>query len=140
MALSHKQIDLVQESFANLGHIHDEAARFFYARLFEIAPEIRPMFRHDIAGQRQKLMDTLGSVVRGLRDMPTLLGVAGDLARRHVGYGVAPEHYAPVGQALIDTLEVALDDDFTPEIRAAWTAAYRALSGAMVATAYPQAA
>jgi nitric oxide dioxygenase len=140
MRLSDKQIDLIQESFAHLGHIHDETARFFYARLFERAPEVRPMFRHDIAEQRQKLMSTLGSVVRGLRDAPALLGAAGELARRHVGYGVMPEHYAPVGEALIDTLEVALDDDFTPEIRAAWAAAYRALSDAMVATAYQKAA
>jgi hemoglobin-like flavoprotein len=140
MRLSDKQIDLIQESFARLGHIHDETAHYFYARLFEMAPEIRPMFRHDLAEQRQKLMATLGAIVRGLRDMPALLGAAGELARRHTGYGVMPEHYAPVGQALIDTLEVALDDDFTPETRAAWAAAYRALSGAMVATAYPQAA
>ena len=140
MRLSDKQIDLIQESFASLGHIHDETARYFYARLFELAPEVRPMFRHDIAEQRQKLMATLGSVVRGLRDMPALLGAAGDLARRHIGYGVMPEHYAPVGQALIDTLELALDDDFTPETRAAWASAYSALAGAMVATAYPKAA
>ena len=39
MRLSDKQIDLIQESFASLGHIHDETARYFYARLFELAPD-----------------------------------------------------------------------------------------------------
>ena len=38
--------------------------------------------------QGRKLMATLGLVVKGLRDLPALLPIAGALAQRHAGYGV----------------------------------------------------
>jgi nitric oxide dioxygenase len=140
MNLSVRQIDLIQASFVRIAPSADEAARRFYARLFEIAPELRPMFRGDMAEQGRKLMGMLAVVVQNLRDMPTLLPVAGALAERHVGYGVRPEHYPPVGQALIETLAGALGDEFTAEVRTAWADAYAALSGAMIGAAYARAA
>ena len=140
MNLAEKQIDLIEDSFARVAPIGDEAARAFYARLFEMAPELRPMFRGDMVEQGRKLVAMLTSVVHGLRETQALLLVARHLARRHVGYGVRAEHYAPVGQALLDTLAGALGETFTAETRAAWVAAYRALSGAMIDAAYPKAA
>ena len=59
-----------------------------------------------------------------------------ELAIRHVDYGVRPEHYAPVGAALIWVMERSLGDDFTDEVRAAWLAVYDALSGLMIEAAY----
>ncbi|MFA9474286.1 MAG: globin domain-containing protein [Filomicrobium sp.] len=40
-----------------------------------------------------------------------------DLGRKHVDYGVKDEHYQPVGEALIFTLEKGLGGDFTPEVK-----------------------
>ena len=130
-------ITLVQDSFAKVVPIKDTAAELFYARLFEIAPEVKPLFADsDMAEQGSKLMGTLAVVVNGLRDLPALLPVASDLARRHVDYGVAADHYAPVGQALIDTLEKGLGDACDAPTREAWATAYGTLSGAMIAAAY----
>ncbi|MGE5148514.1 MAG: globin domain-containing protein, partial [Rhodospirillaceae bacterium] len=53
------------------------------------------------------------------------------LGERHKGYGVTADHYAPVGAALLWTLEKGLGADFTPETKEAWTAAYTALAGVM---------
>ena len=58
------------------------------------------------------------------------------LGARHVGYGVRAEHYAVVGTALLWTLEQGLGAAFTPAVRDAWAAAYRALAGVMVDAAY----
>ena len=57
------------------------------------------------------------------------------LARRHVAYGVRPEHYQPVGAALLWTLEQGLGDQFTEETRAAWTHAYGTLAEVMIEAA-----
>jgi hemoglobin-like flavoprotein len=57
------------------------------------------------------------------------------LGRRHAAYGVRPEHYATVGEALIWTLEQGLGADFTPATRRAWTDAYASLAWAMIAAA-----
>lgn len=134
-----KQVELVQASFSKVVPIADAAAGLFYGRLFEIAPEVKPMFKSDLGEQGRKLMTTLGVVVNGLRDLESILPAAASLAERHVEYGVQPEHYPPVGEALIWTLRKGLGDDFDEATETAWAEAYGTLSGAMIAAAYPQA-
>ncbi|MFZ4407929.1 MAG: globin family protein [Paracraurococcus sp.] len=130
------QVTLVQDSFAKVVPIKEAAAGLFYNRLFEIDPGTRPLFAHsDMAAQGQKLMATLGFVVAGLTRLETVVPAAEALARRHVGYGVTEAHYASVGAALLWTLGQGLGEAFTPEVEAAWTAAYTLLSGAMIAAA-----
>ncbi len=129
------QIDLVQSSLAKVAPIADVAADLFYRRLFEIAPEVKPLFHRDMREQGRKLMTTLGVVVNGLRNLDAILPAAKALAVKHVGYGVKAADYAPVGEALIWTLENGLGADFTAQVRTAWLAAYGALSGVMIAEA-----
>jgi nitric oxide dioxygenase len=132
-----EQVALIQQSFGKVAPIAEPAAALFYGRLFEIAPEVRPLFRGDIKEQGRKLMATLAVVVNGLGNLETVLPAASALAKNHVAYGVkAEQHYAPVGAALLWTLERGLGADWTPELAAAWTAAYTTLSGYMVGEAY----
>src|SRR5258708_34803215 len=93
------QVALIQHSFAKIRPIAQEAAALFYGRLFEIAPDVRPLFRGDMAEQGRKLMATLGVVVNGLTDLESILPAASALAKKHVSYGVRAEHYGPVGVA-----------------------------------------
>ena len=134
------QIKLVQDSFAKVAPISEQAAVLFYGRLFEVAPAVRSMFPDDLSEQRKKLMATLAAVVNGLSNLDSILPVASALATRHVSYGAKAEHYPVVGGALLWTLEKGLGDAWTPELAAAWTAAYGTLSGYMISEAYPQAA
>jgi len=131
-----QEVALVQKSFAEVVPIADEAAALFYGRLFDTAPELRPLFRGDMRVQGAKLMAAMKTVVDGLGAVDTIVPTAQALARRHVGYGVKPEHYAIVGAALLWTLEQGLGAAFTPEVSAAWAAAYGALSHMMIAAAY----
>jgi nitric oxide dioxygenase len=138
-----EQVKLVQQSFAQVVPIADKAAEIFYDRLFELAPAVKPLFRgDDMAEQRRKLIATLAVVVGGLSDLPSVLPAASALAKRHVGYGAQPEHYPVVGEALLWTLARGLGPQWTPDVAAAWTAAYTILSGYMIEQAYgrPQAA
>lgn len=130
-----EQIDKVQASFAKVVPISDDAGRIFYGRLFNVAPEVRPLFRGDLDEQARKLMMMLGTVVNGLKNLDAIIPAAKALAVRHVAYGVEPAHYAPVGEALLWTLEQGLGDDFDAETRDAWTAAYTTLSGVMIEAA-----
>ena len=54
------------------------------------------------------------------------------MAQRHVGYGVKPAHYKLVGNALLWTLEKGLGDDWTQDVKAAWTACYTILADTMI--------
>jgi hemoglobin-like flavoprotein len=126
----------VQQSFAKVAPISEQAAVIFYDRLFEVAPSVKPLFPTDMKEQRKKLMATLAVVVGGLSNLPSVLPAASALAKRHVGYGAKPEHYPVVGGALLWTLEKGLGDSWTPEVADAWTTAYGTLSGYMISEAY----
>lgn len=135
-----EQIRLVQASWQQVLPISGAAADLFYARLFELAPDVRPLFKRDIRVQGEMLMATLASVVDNLAHLDRLLPTAAELARRHVDYGVQPAHYDRVGQALLWTLEQGLGERLTPPVRQAWALAYDALATAMKAAAWPAAA
>lgn len=126
-----EQKSLVQESFAKVAPIADQAAALFYGKLFEIDPAIKPMFKTDLEEQGKKLMQVLATAVNGLDDLGVLVPVVQDLGRRHVAYGVRDEHYDAVGGALLWTLEQGLGDDFTPAVKEAWTTVYGLIASTM---------
>jgi hemoglobin-like flavoprotein len=130
------QVKLVQQSFAKVAPISEQAAVIFYDRLFAVAPHVKAMFPDDMTEQRNKLMATLAVVVNGLSDFDSVLPAASALAKRHVAYGAKPAHYPIVGGALLWTLERGLGEAWTPDVVAAWTAAYGTLSGYMISEAY----
>jgi hemoglobin-like flavoprotein len=130
------QVKAIQASFDLVAPISEQAAALFYGRLFEIAPAVKPLFRGNVAEQGRKLMATLGVVVNGLSDLESILPAASALAKRHVAYGVKPEHYEPVGAALLWTLERGLGERWTPQLAAAWRTAYGVLSQFMIDEAY----
>lgn len=127
-----EQIALVQGSFQHVSPMAARIADLFYGRLFELAPEVRPLFPDDLAEQKKKLMQMLGLAVTGLGSPETLLPAVVGLGERHSGYEVAPEHYAIVGEALIWALRQGLGDEFTQDVEEAWTAAYGTLADVMI--------
>lgn len=130
-----EQVQLVRSSFAKVAATKEVAAALFYGRLFELDPSLRPMFKGDMTVQGDNLMAALQGVVASLHHLERILPVIRELGRRHAGYGVQPEHYATVGEALLWTLERGLGDDFTRATQRAWTDAYGRLAWAMIAAA-----
>jgi len=129
--LTATQKSLVQDSFATIVPIADDAAALFYQRLFELDATLQGMFRGNMIEQRKKLMQMLTAAVKGLDRLEQLVPVLQDLGRRHVHYGVRDEHYETVGAALLWTLEMGLGSAFTTETREAWTAVYGLLAATM---------
>jgi nitric oxide dioxygenase len=129
------QIQLVQTSFAKVAPIATAAADLFYARLFEIDPSLKSLFKGDLRRQGQMLMSMIATAVRGLSNPDGLIPVLRNLGQRHAAYGVTDAHYATVATALIWTLEQGMGPDFTPEVRGAWVAAYELMAGTMMQAA-----
>jgi hemoglobin-like flavoprotein len=136
IAMTPKQVALVQDSFAKVALTSEAAAMLFYNRLFDIAPQMRAMFPDDMIEQRRKLIAMLAAVVKGLGNLEQVLPAASALAKRHVSYGVKAEHYPVVGDALLWTLEKGLRDRWTPQVADAWGTVYGTLSGYMISEAY----
>jgi hemoglobin-like flavoprotein len=135
-----EQVRLIHDSFAEIMPHSDEVAAAFFGRLFEVAPEVRPLFKTDMAEQRVKFMATMSMLVNSIGNLDIVLPAAGRLATRHVGYGVTAEHYPVVGDALLWTVERTLGLNWTSDVASAWTEAYGMLSRHMIGEAYGPAA
>jgi hemoglobin-like flavoprotein len=133
--LTANDIALVRASFAKVVPIRAAAADLFYSRLFEIAPQLRPMFPEDLREQKNKLMSMIAAAVGGLNDLDKLVPHVKALGARHAGYGVTAAHYAIVADALLWTLEQGLGEAFTPDVRRAWVKVYGLLARTMQAGA-----
>ncbi len=125
-------IFLVQSSF---DHLLPHAAAFgerFYTNLFASYPELRPLFRSDLAAQSKMLMSILSSAVKGLNRMPEIIGGLRALGKRHPDYGVTRTDYDKVLHSLVQTLEEFLPDEFTPEVHHAWRTVYGMIAETMI--------
>ncbi len=128
-----EEIKLIKLSFVPLMGRKLEAGKIFYARLFEVAPDTRPMFKSDIGTQAEKLMSMLGMIISSLQNTSSLIGMLENLGRRHADYGVMEKHYANVRTALLGMLEEILGDAFTDAARSAWCDLFDTVAGIMQA-------
>jgi hemoglobin-like flavoprotein len=127
-----EQVSLVQDSVRRLKPRLADTADGFYRLLFERHPEIRPMFPDDLSRQRIKFGTELETIVRAIPDFTAFLHQARHLGARHVGYGVRVGHYALVRAVLLEAIARELGDAWTPEVAAAWAAAYDVITEAML--------
>jgi len=126
-----EQVRLVKTSWRQLGPISGAAGQMFYDRLFTLDPALRPLFEADMDAQGRKLMEMIDTAVNHLDRLEVLVPALENLGRRHADYGVKDTHYDTVGAALLWTLERGLSEDFTAEVRGAWSTVYTVLAKTM---------
>ena len=126
------EIKLVQDTFKLAEPNAAGIAEMFYNRLFEIKPDFKDLFKGDMKKQGEHLMEMLKTVVEGLDDLDSITFAVQDLGRRHVDYGVKDEDYDSVGEALLWTLGKGFGDDFTDDVKSAWTTVYTLLASMMI--------
>lgn len=138
LTLTDKQKRLVRESFESLKQYDTAVVVLFYGRLFEIAPEAKALFKIDIRKQSKKLLDTLSTTVDALDRFEELSPFLRELGRRHLGYGVQPEHYGMLKSALLWAFGQGLGLEFDRETRAAWDQLLTSISTVMLEAAAEQ--
>lgn len=134
MPLSDPQKTQIRNGFTRLRETMQPASLAFYEAFFRRRPDLRPMFRDDLAGQGMRFMATLGLVVDTLDTPEALAERLAELGHGHAALGVRAEHFAPMGEALIETLQGELGPEFTPEAEAAWREAYADVARQLVAS------
>lgn len=128
--MSPAEINLVQTSFRRILPVADQMAALFFARLFEIDPELRQQVTGDIATQGRKLMQSLALAVNGLSHPSTLTPVV-----RRPGALLSNGRLEAVGAALLWALEKSAGQPFSIETHNAWMRAYWFLAEALRAGA-----
>jgi len=135
--LTPRQIQLIRDSWQRVVPIKKQAAELFYGRLFELDPQVKPLFKGKLDSQGDKLMMTLNVVVNALDSLGEVEEMLQAMGKRHIIYGVDAAHYETVGAALLWVLEQGLGEYFTEEVEQAWVIAYGLIATTMIEAAYP---
>jgi hemoglobin-like flavoprotein len=127
------QGELLESSFQAV-ILHGEAfVTAFYERLFTRFPETRVLFAAtDMLEQRKKLQQSLALIVEHIQRPEDLGDMLRELGRRHVTYGVRPEHYPLVGSVLLETFADFLGKYWTQAHHDAWVKGFEAVCGLML--------
>jgi hemoglobin-like flavoprotein len=126
-------LEALETSFDLIAPHGDELMEIFYARLFAIAPAVKPLFAGtDLHRQKSMLLGTLVLLRKSLRDLDPIVPKLRELGARHVAYGAEPNHYPVVGEVLIASMAEVAGKAWRPEYERAWAAAFDIVAGAML--------
>jgi nitric oxide dioxygenase len=126
-------IDALETSFDLIAPEGDKLMDIFYARLFETAPAVRPLFAGtDLRKQKAMLLGALVLLRKSLRDLDRVVPTLRALGARHVAYGAEEAHYGVVGSVLLSSMAEVAGDAWTPAYEAAWTEAYGVVAATML--------
>jgi NAD(P)H-flavin reductase/hemoglobin-like flavoprotein len=128
-------VSLIKESFALLEPISDRLTGHFYAELFLADPSLRAMFPAAMDTQRDRIFSALARCVQGIDRPEFIADYVRQLGRGHRKYGVLPQHYPTLGQALIAALRRYSGSTWTPTVENAWRAAYALIARMMIEAA-----
>jgi hemoglobin-like flavoprotein len=133
--MTERNILIIKNSWSYMISLPDKPGVMFYEQLFEVAPQLIPMFKSDLEQQQNKFSDMVTYMVAKLQNMDDIQNEIDALAKRHVHYGAKPEHYQLVGEALISTMRNSLGDIWDEETSQAWTDLYQLWSSSMILAA-----
>lgn len=125
-------IGRLEESWRLVAGHGDQVPLRFYGRLFVAHPEVREMFPLSMATQRDRFVTALGHAVSHVGDLEELTPFLRQLARGHRKFGVRPEHFAVVGEALLATLADFLGEGWTEQLAGDWTTAFQLVASVMI--------
>jgi NAD(P)H-flavin reductase/hemoglobin-like flavoprotein len=128
-------IAAIRHSFAAMAEGGDDAVGYFYAWLFLRQPALRGLFPPAMDEQRDRLFAALTRIVDSLSAPDEMASYLTQLGRDHRKYGVLPEMYDAVGEALIATLRAFAGAAFTVAAEEAWTQTYAAGAALMIRAA-----
>ena len=79
-----------------------------------------------------KFLTTLGVVLTRLRDEDAVDPQFQELGAKHAALGVRAKHFAPMEEALIETIRDELGSGFSPGLEALWRKAFRMIAARMI--------
>src|SRR3954466_15321229 len=130
--MTREQAEIIHSTWRAVLPVGGTFAELFYGRLFAVDPGLRKHFRGDMIEQGRNLTAMLSVASANVGKLERISVALRQLGKRHVAYGVRARDFANFEDALLFALEHALIDVFTPEVKAAWRAAYTLLSSTML--------
>lgn len=100
----------------------------FYRNLFELAPQVVELFPGEMGAQQERLTHTLGECIALAEKPEELLLLLRASGARHHHYRTEIGHFVVMREALLNTLEQRLGNQFDQSMRQAWSQFFDAMS------------
>lgn len=126
---------LLKESWSHIEDRLDDMANYFYARMFQVDPNIRELFPIAMAEQRTRFVETLAMILQSIDDPDRFDQIVRRLGRNHRRYHIQPEHFGVFGTALLEAMRAYCGPRWSVEYDQAWRDAYDAVAAKMLAGA-----
>lgn len=108
----------------------------FYRMMLSEYPEVRPLFNqaHQASGdQPRALANGVLMYARHIDQLDQLGDLVAKIVNKHVALQILPEHYPIVGACLLRAIAEVLGEEIaTPQVIAAWGAAYNQLADILI--------
>ncbi|MGR6872895.1 NO-inducible flavohemoprotein [Pseudomonas sp. HK3] len=133
--LSQQQIEIVKSTIPLLENAGTAITEHFYKRMFIHNPELQDTFNmsNQASGRQQfALFSAIAAYAKHLENPSVLASMVERIANKHTSLHIQPAQYDIVGHHLIETLRELAADAFTPDVEAAWAAAYGQLAGVFI--------
>ena len=108
----------------------------FYTMMLTEYPQVRPLFNqaNQASGdQPRALANGVLMYARHIDQLDQLGDLVARIINKHVALQILPEHYPIVGACLLRAIEEVLGSDIaTPQVLAAWGAAYNQLADILI--------
>jgi nitric oxide dioxygenase len=134
--LTPDQIAIIKATAPVVAEHAERITTVFYPIMFERYPEVREVFNqaHQHGGsQPRALANAVVAYASNIDNLGALSGAVERIVQKHVSLNITPPQYQIVGECLLEAIGRVLGDAVTPEIAAAWTAAYWQLANLLIA-------
>jgi hemoglobin-like flavoprotein len=137
--MTSESIGRVRASYATLTGDDHALSRHFYAEMFRVSPDLRPLFPSDLEALQKHFDAAIALVIRNLHEYAALQQSLRDLGAQHVGWRARPADYLVARHALVTAVRT-LSPEWNDTLEADWHAAITSivvpmLEGAAVETA-----
>jgi len=125
-------VNLLKISFRQAASQGDSFVDDFYRNFFALAPDVEPLFEEDMGDLRQKLLNSLRTIIDSIENELFIRSYLGYLGGQHKHlYHVEGKYYPAFGQAIVETLKQYLQEKWTPAYEKAWIEAIQYVSNLM---------
>lgn len=133
--LSQQTIDIIKSTVPVLEQHGVTITKTFYKNLFEKHPELLNYFNHanQVRGRQQTaLANTIYAAAAHIDNLQAIVPAVMQIAHKHRGLGILPEHYPIVGENLLAAIKEVLGDAATDDIINAWAEAYGVIADVFI--------
>ena len=122
-----RDMELVGRTLASATDGSHSLAHAYYARLFELKPDLRAILSGDLEARIPRFMGLLHSIPLALEMPDEMSRELRAMGLEHHGLGIGTEHYDTMQEALLHALAVTAGPKWSDDARAAWSRFFEAV-------------